>query len=177
MGGVGEARGDHGGEARGLPARLHRTGALRVALVQARDGLVHLAAPCHCPTHPVEVSPLPRAEPRREMREADARPLGRGDAAQAAMARLLGAPDPPSGIDGPALQPQDLRLQEDSAVGSRAQLLGDPPAGQRVALGRPGVFEAEDKAHPVRVTGAQPGAAGRGEVGEHAAAAPGRIDV
>jgi hypothetical protein len=80
------------GEARGRQARLHRTGALRVNLIQAMDGLVHLDPQVHFPTHPVEVSHLSWADPRREMGEEAAVPLGRVDADQAEMQRVLGTP-------------------------------------------------------------------------------------
>jgi hypothetical protein len=101
MVGVGEESGKNGGDARGLPEGLHRTGALSVNLVQAMDGRVHLEAQCNFPTPPIEVSDLSRADPRRESCEEAARPRGRVEADQAARERVLGAPDSHSGIDGP----------------------------------------------------------------------------
>jgi hypothetical protein len=129
MVGVGEESGKNGGDARGLPEGLHRTGALSVNLVQAMDGRVHLEAQCNFPTPPIEVSDLSRADPRRESCEEAARPRGRVEADQAARERVLGAPDSHSGIDGPAVARKDLRLQEDLEVGSRTKLPGDPPPG------------------------------------------------
>jgi hypothetical protein len=154
--GVGEESDNDGGDERGMQKGLHRTGALSVNLVQAMDGFVQLDAQFNFPTHPVQVSHLSWADPRREICEEEAVPLGRVDADKAEMERVLDAPDPHISIDGPAVELQDLLLPVDIEVGSRKKLLGDPPPGNRVDLGFPVVFEANDKAHPMGVTGAPP---------------------
>jgi hypothetical protein len=92
--GVGEESSDNGGDERGMQEGLHRTGALSVDLVQAMDGLVQLDTQFNFPPHPVQISYLSWADPRGEIGEEEAVPLGSMDADQAEMERVLGVPDP-----------------------------------------------------------------------------------
>jgi hypothetical protein len=52
------------------------------------------------------------------------------------------------GIDGSAVEHEDLFLQEAIEVGAGEELWGDLAAGNRVDRGLPVVFEPEDKAPP-----------------------------
>jgi hypothetical protein len=77
--GVGEEGGDNGGDERGMQKRLHRTGAPGVDLVQAMHRFIQLDAQFDLPADPIEIGYLPRADPRRKIREEEAIATGRVD--------------------------------------------------------------------------------------------------
>jgi len=99
------------------------------------------------------------------------------DPDQAEMERVLGAPYPHTGIDGSAVEPQDLLLQQNVEVGAGAKLQCDAAAGNQVDLRLPVVFEADHKAHPIGVTGPQPSQAGIRQVSQQATPLPGHVDL
>ena len=70
------------------------------------------------------------------------------------MQSMFGVPYVHIGIDGSAIEHEDLFLQEAIEVGAGEELRGDLAAGNRIDRGLPVVFEPDDKAHPVGVTGA-----------------------
>ena len=173
---MGEEGRDNGGDERGMQERLHRAGALGVDLVQAMDRFVQLDAQFHLPADPVEVGHLPRTEAGWQIREEKAIALRRVDPDQAEMERIPG-PRPAHRHRWPGRRAQDLLVQQDIEVGAGEKLLRDLPAGDIVHLGLPIVLEADDKTHPMGVTGPQPGQAGIRQVSEQAVAPPGLVDL
>jgi hypothetical protein len=155
---------------------FHRTGALGIDLVETVDRRIQPEAAFDLPADTVHVGHLPRPNPRREIREEQAIPFRREDPNEAEMQGMLGPPHMHLGSNGPAVEEQEVLIEERIEVGPRAELLGDVAAREIVDLGLPVVFEADDQAPPMLVAGLQPGQAGRGKIGEHATAPPRRLD-
>jgi hypothetical protein len=174
---VGQESSHNGGDERGMQERLHGTRPLGVDLVEAVDGLVQLDAEFHLPSDPIKVGHLPGAEAGREIRQEEAVPLRRVDADEAEMQRVLGVPHADVGINGPAIKDEEALLDEGVKVSAGEEFFGDVTAGDTVHLGLPIIFEADDEAHMVLVTGPQPGQAGIGKVRQQATALPGLVDL
>jgi hypothetical protein len=76
----------------------------------------------------------------------------------------------PELILGPAIKDEEALLNEGVEARAREEFLGAVAAGDMVTLGLPVIFEADDKAPMVLVTGPQPGQAGISEVSKQATA-------
>jgi hypothetical protein len=100
------------GHERGRQERLERTRALGVDLVEAVPRLVQPDAECALPAHTVAIGDLPRAEPWGQVREEKAVALRGGDTDEPEMQRWLRPTPMDVGITGPAVEDEDLRLEE-----------------------------------------------------------------
>jgi hypothetical protein len=149
--GMSEQSGKNRGDERGMPERFHRAGALGLDLVQAVHRFIQPNAQFDLPTDPIEVRDLPWPKPRGQIGEEKAIALWRMDPYEAQMQGPLGPPDMPVGINGMAVEEQDLLLQESIEVGPGEELLGEVTARDMVHFRPPVVFQADDKAYPLRV--------------------------
>jgi hypothetical protein len=129
---VSQEGGDNRGDERGMQERLQGAGPLGVNLVQAVHRLIQSNAQFDFPAHAVEVRDLPRPNPRRQIREEETIALGRVNPDEAEMQGMFGIPHMHIGIEGPAIEHEDLFLQEDIKVGPgelRAQGLANSDGG------------------------------------------------
>src|ERR687888_2133758 len=115
--GMSQERSDNRGDERGMQERLHRTGALGIDLVQTVDRLVPSEAQFDLPAHAVEVGHLPRPDPGWQIREEETIAFRRVDADKTEMQGVLGATHMPIGINGPAIEDEDVLLEEHIEVG------------------------------------------------------------
>ena len=98
---------------------------------------------------------MPGAGPGWQIGEEEALAFRRGDLDQAEMERVLGAPYSHIGIDGSAVELQDLRVKQNVEVDAGTKLPCDVAADNRVDLGLPVIFEENHKPHPLRIIGPQ----------------------
>ena len=169
----GEARGD----ARGLQERLQGTGPLGIPRVEAVYGRVHSAAECHLPAPAGEVSDLPRAEPRGQVRETNAVPVRGLDADEPELQRVRVATDRHVGSKDAASAPEDSLREQGIEVGPRAEGLAHLSPGARVDRRLPVVFEADATAHTLGFTRPEACQTRLAEVGQQAVAPPGLSDL
>src|SRR5882724_3882330 len=149
----------------GMPAGLQRAGPVRVARVQAGDGLLPPDAEFPLPAHAVQGSDLPRPEPWGEMRQDTAVPR-RGVHPDGARRPCGAAPTArPIGGHAPAIEEPALRLQPPVAVGPWEALRRDLPAPHVVHRRLPGLLPAAETGHAWGAAGPPALQTGRGEIG------------
>jgi hypothetical protein len=91
------------------------------------------------------------------------------------MQRLVRPPARDVGLEGPAIQAEDLRRDEGLEGSAGAALAGHRPARDSVDLRRPVVLETQDEAPSMRFTSPEPRPAGVPTGGQEATAPPGRV--
>jgi hypothetical protein len=69
------------------------------------------------------------------------------------------------GVNGPAVEDEDVVLDEGIEVGPREELLGDVSPGEIINLGLPVVLEANHELDPMGLTRPEAVEAGIGQVG------------
>lgn len=173
---VSEDGGDRRGHERGMQERLQGAGPFGVNRVEAVLQLVQLDAAFDLPAHPVEVRHLPWADPGREIGEEETMTFRGLDADEAQLHGILAFADRHIGVNGPAVEEQDLVLTENIEVSPPLELLGDLPARERVDLGLPVLFEADHEPHPMGFAGPEAVEAGISQSGQQATVSPGLVD-
>lgn len=167
---------DGRGHEGGIQERLEGTRLLGVDFVEAVHRLVEPDAEFDLPTYAVEVGDLQRAEPGGQVREEKAVALRGLDADKSKVKGLLRPAHMDVGINGPAIQDEDLRRDEGIEVRAGEELLGDLPTGDILYLRFPGVLEAEHEAHIMRFARPETRQTGIAKIGEKATAPPGLVD-
>jgi hypothetical protein len=173
----GQEGGHHRGDERGVQACLHRAGALGIHRVQAMERLLQCDAAVDLPADPRAVGHWPGPKPRGPVREEAARALRGVDPHQAQRQGLCGPPHTHLGSNGVASADKELLLKQDIEVGAGAECRGDLTTRQRVDLRLPVVLEADHQAHPLGMTGPQPGQARRRQVRQQTTTLPGLVDL
>jgi hypothetical protein len=173
---VGAAGGDGRGHACRLQERLQRARPLGVDLVQTIPRLVQPDPEFDLPAHTVASGHLQWAEPRRPVREENAGAFRRLDADEPEVQRLRGPADMDIGIQGPAGEAEELRLEEGIKVSAREELLGHLPMCDVVNLGLPVVLQAAHETHLMRVASPATLNTGVAKIGQEPTPPPGLVD-
>jgi hypothetical protein len=155
---------------------LEGTRLLGVDLVEAIHRRVQPDAEFDLPAHAVEVADLQRAEPGGQVGEEKAVAFRGLNADNSEMKRLLRLAHMDVGIDGPAIQDEDLLREEGIEVRAGEELLGDLPAGDIVDVGLPGVLQVDHAAPLMRFARPEALQTGVAKIGQETPTPPSLVD-